>query len=109
MNPIYDKRFHLLTSDELSYLAESNRYAASEAGGQRYEFDNPDFSFREFRFNLVARWEYRPNSSIYLVWGQSRSGSAPQYIESLMQNAKALFRYTPDNAFMLKFNYWFAL
>ena len=29
---------------------------------------NPDFSFRQFRSNLVARWEWKPGSSLYVVW-----------------------------------------
>jgi hypothetical protein len=109
MNKQYDKRFRMLGGDVLTYHAADNQYSVSELNGDRYTFDNPDFSFREFRFNLVARWEYRPNSILYLVWGQSRSGSAEEYISSFGQNTKALFGYTPTNALMVKFNYWFAL
>ncbi|MDR1645438.1 MAG: carbohydrate binding family 9 domain-containing protein [Tannerellaceae bacterium] len=109
MDEDYNRRFHLLAGEELTYRAADNTYVANEANGDRYEFTNPDFSFREFRFNLVFRWEYRPNSVLYLVWGQNRSGTAPQYISSFGQNTQALFDYVPANAFMLKFNYWFAL
>ncbi|MDR1556696.1 MAG: carbohydrate binding family 9 domain-containing protein [Tannerellaceae bacterium] len=105
----YDERFRMLGSDVLTYHAGDNNYSVTEKNGDHYTFDNPDFSFREFRFNLVARWEYRPNSIVYLVWGQSRSGSAPEYISSFGENTKALFGYVPANAFMLKFSYWFAL
>ncbi|MDR2118763.1 MAG: carbohydrate binding family 9 domain-containing protein [Tannerellaceae bacterium] len=109
MDKVYGKRFRLLSDGEMSYRAQDNRYAVAETSGDRYEFDNPDFSFREFRFNLVARWEYRPNSIVYLVWGQSRSGSAGEYVPSFGKNTKALFGYTPNNALMVKLNYWFSL
>jgi hypothetical protein len=109
MDKDYNKRFRLLGDDVLTYRASDNQYLVSEANGDRYEFANPDFSFRECRFNLVARWEYRPNSVVYLVWGQSRSGSAEEYISSVGQNTKALLDYSPTNALMIKLNYWFAL
>ncbi|MDH6304940.1 hypothetical protein M2459_001677 [Parabacteroides sp. PF5-5] len=104
----YANRFGLL-DDVISYNKEDNTYSVVETNGDSYTFDNPDFSFREFRFNLVARWEYRPNSTIYLVWGQDRSGSASEYISSFSQNTKDLFNYSPTNVFMVKLNYWFTL
>lgn len=109
MDHTYENRFRLLGNDVLTYNAEDNAYSVKETNGDTYTFDNPDFSFREFRFNLVARWEYRPNSTIYLVWGQDRSGSASEYISSLSQNTKDLFNYCPANVFMVKLNYWFTL
>ncbi|MDR0795511.1 MAG: DUF5916 domain-containing protein [Tannerella sp.] len=110
MDKTFENRFHLLQPDELAYNAQDNNYSAREAStGYNYSFDNPDFSFREFRFNLVARWEYKPNSIIYLVWAQDRSGRASEYIPSFSQNTRALFDYYPGNVFMVKLNYWFAL
>jgi len=104
----FANRFRAI-DDALTFNAADNNYSVSERNGDRYTFDNPNFSFREFRFNLVARWEYRPNSILYLVWGQGRSGSADDYISSFTQNTKALFNYPSDNVFMLKLNYWFTL
>src|SRR5690606_27031939 len=38
-------------------------------GGQR----NPDcFSYKQFNSNAVMRWEYRPGSTLFLVWQQGR-------------------------------------
>src|SRR3546814_7570080 len=36
-------------------------------------FPDPDFSFNELRSNLVARWEYLPGSTLYLVWQDRKS------------------------------------
>lgn len=109
MNEKYETRFRLLGEDVLTYNAENNNYSVAEPNGDQYTFNNPDFSFREFRFNLVIRWEYRPNSTVYLVWGQDRSGSDSEYISSFSKNTKELFGYNPNNTFMLKLNYWFTL
>jgi hypothetical protein len=39
-----------------------------------YTFDNPDFSYVQFRTNLVARWEYIPGSELFFVWARGGSG-----------------------------------
>ena len=56
-------------------MPEVNAYRVNE-GGATYAFGNPDFDFREFRSNLVARWEFKPGSSLYVVWSQDRTDEA---------------------------------
>lgn len=46
-------------------------------GTAELSFRNPDFNVRTFRSNLVLRWEYRPGSTLFVVWSQDRSGVAP--------------------------------
>ena len=105
----YENRFVILSNDALTYDSEDNSFSVSAEDGSQYSFENPDFSFREFRFNLVLRWEYRPNSMIYLVWAQNRSGSEAEYVSSVSQNYRELLNYYPDNVLMVKLNYWFSL
>jgi uncharacterized protein YkuJ len=110
MDKKYENRFYGIQPAELTYNTEDNAFAVNEVQtGRSYSFDNPDFSFREFRFNLVARWEYKPNSILYLVWAQDRSGRASEYIPSISQNTKDLFNYHPGNVLMIKLNYWFSI
>ena len=40
---------------------------------QEWDFGNPDFSFMQFRSNLVFRWEYKLGSTIYAVWSHDRT------------------------------------
>jgi len=105
----YENRFAMLDNNILNYNSDNNRYSVTEIDGKQYSFDNPDFSFREFRFNLVARWEYRPNSTVYLVWSQNRSGSNAEYTSSFNRNVNELFEYNPNNVFMVKLSHWFSL
>jgi hypothetical protein len=106
----YAHRFELLDDDMLVYHAGDKKYSVTgDTDGRKYSFNNPDFSFREFRFNLVMRWEYRPNSVVYLVWAQNRSGRTNDYLASFGRNTQALFDYVPDNTLMLKLNYWFSM
>ncbi|MBM3776830.1 MAG: carbohydrate binding family 9 domain-containing protein [Acidimicrobiia bacterium] len=44
-------------------------------GADRFVLSNRDFNVRSFRSNVVLRWEYRPGSTLYLVWQQDRMGS----------------------------------
>jgi hypothetical protein len=41
-------------------------------GGATFTVNNSDFNVRSFRSNVVLRWEYRPGSTMYLVWQQDR-------------------------------------
>jgi hypothetical protein len=68
---------------------------------------NPDFNFFQFRSNLVAKWEYRLGSFIYLVWSSERTGSSVP--DSFGDSFKTLRKAFPNNIFMVKLNYWFNL
>ncbi len=71
--------------------------------------DNPDFNFHEFRSNLVAKWEYRLGSFIYLVWSSSRTGSNAFSNSSIGESYRYLRDVFPDNIFLVKLSYWFSL
>lgn len=70
---------------------------------------NPDFNFHEFRSNLVAKWEYRLGSFIYLVWSSERSGYTNDSQASVGDSYKQLRSIFPNNIFLIKLNYWFSL
>ena len=79
-----------------------------------------DFNFGALNLNLVYRWEYRPGSTIYLVWThskgqyQERGGSEnPDWDrDPLWDNgfdSGFPFRTEPGNTFMAKISYWFSI
>jgi hypothetical protein len=105
------KVFHTFEPDELTYNADTRTYALSDgiAPDPDLYFDNPDFNFREFRSNLVARWEYRPGSVLYLVWTHDRTSFEDITNDDLGYNFKSLFNEHPVNVFLIKFSYWFSL
>jgi hypothetical protein len=109
LSPVYEERFHRYGPDEIAYSAADNAYAVQEAGGgPSYSFANPDFSFREFRSNLVARWEWKPGSSLYVVWQQGRTGRQPYWDDSFHSNWSGLWATPADDVFMVKLSYWFS-
>lgn len=106
----YESRFHRYGAGEIAYRSDDAEYHVTESGsGGSYTFGNPDFSIQEFRSNLVARWEYKPGSSLYVVWSQGRTGYAPTAEGSFGSKWSDLWRSRPDNIFMVKLTYWFSL
>lgn len=88
----------------------SRRYAdrfRPLAGGE-LTFADPDFSFNELRSNLVARWEYLPGSTLYVVWSHNRSYQDTMYAPGWNTNLDHLFGLPAVNTFMVKVNYWFS-
>jgi hypothetical protein len=106
----HDQRYVLL-GPALSSDADGGVYLVDENGDGRtdYSFDNPDFNFRQFRANLVVRWEYTPGSTLYLVWSQGRTGSLLDGSFDLGRDLGGLFDIHPENIFLVKFSYCFQL
>jgi len=103
-------RFDQFSSDQLSFAAGSYTVDEDLDGITDFSFDDPDFSFVQFRSNLVVRWEYIPGSEIFLVWSQdiSQSGSPD---ESLLRglNNNIFNGDRPQNIFLIKATYRFVL
>jgi hypothetical protein len=107
----YYDRFHQFTSDEISADDENQLYLIDENqdGATDYVIEYPDFNFKQFRSNLVIRWEYRPGSLLYLVWSQDLTAEDEYGDFSLKRDIRDLFQATPDNVYLIKLNYWFSL
>jgi hypothetical protein len=71
-----------------------------------FNVGNPDFNFRSLRGTAVMRWEYRPGATLFVVWTQSREGSASYGNFDFARERAALFRERPTNIFQVKVNYW---
>jgi Domain of unknown function (DUF5916)/Carbohydrate family 9 binding domain-like len=69
--------------------------------------DPGGFEFRELRSNIVGRWEYRPGSTLFLVWqhGRSQFTDEPGRFE-LGPDVRGLFGLPANNTFLLKASYW---
>lgn len=106
-----DDVFRSFSSSELTYDPDSRTYYLYDGINPEPElsFSNPDFNYRQFRSNLVARWEYRPGSVLYLVWTQSRTSYEAVTNDDLGDNFSGLFGQHPENIFLIKFSYWFSL
>lgn len=77
-----------------------------------YTWTQPDFNVKELRSNLVLRWEYRPGSTLFLVWSQGRQNYDGPGAFRLDRDFGRLFdsgRSPTTNVLLLKVNYWLDL
>jgi hypothetical protein len=93
-------------------LRDADDLAAFDAYPKR-----DDFSFGRLQSNTVVRWEYRPGSTLFVVWTHGRSsdhalnplgpwGPSP-YGRSVGDQITDTFDVLPDNVFLIKLNYTF--
>lgn len=94
--------------------------SACELNGNRYldfdgdgvpdsEFDDRDFNVVSLRGNAVLRWEYRPGSTLFLVWQQRRYDRRAFGDFDFDRDRADLVGLQPDNVFIIKMNYWLGL
>ena len=90
---------------------------APEGGGaEPFEVSDLDFNLRSLLGSAVLRWEWRPGSTLFLVWQQTRSerllrtagGVFDDEVGefNLGRDGRALFGLKPDNIFAVKVTYW---
>lgn len=106
----YNLRFVPLAGGQIVRNPDNSYALDPNADGiTDYTLRNPDFSFLQYRSNLVVRWEYVPGSTLFLVWSQTRTGNAPLDRFSVSDISEELFGIKAHNIFLLKFTYRFIL
>ena len=75
-------------------------------GTQSFRIPNRNFDVLSFRSNAVLRWEWRPGSTMYVVWQQNRAGvlDEPGAVGpgALLDAVSA----RGENMFAVKVSYW---
>lgn len=105
----YDYAVYGTDSGSISYDEEENRYEVDPDGSgsaESFEFGNPDFKMRSLRGNAVFRWEFRPGSTMYLVWQQSREYSGNDGTLRLGNDYTGIFDSPANHTFLIKVSYW---
>jgi hypothetical protein len=113
----FEARYPELTGASISFDPDTRRYSADadNDGVREVGFDDPDFNFRQMRGNAVLRWEYRPGSTLFVVWNQSRTAylSGPNQdsfefgrdVDRLF-NGDDAFPTPVTNVLLIKFTFW---
>ncbi|MGE5355519.1 MAG: DUF5916 domain-containing protein [Deltaproteobacteria bacterium] len=104
----YTNRFMLFDNNSIHYNSTGRYYSIDESGDglSDHHFDNPDFNFRQFRSNMVVRWEFVPGSTVFLAWSQSRTDFEEISQKFNLKNSlRTLFNVTPYDIFLLKISY----
>jgi len=67
---------------------------------------SPDFNYRSFRTTNVLRWEYRPGSTLFVVWQQGREDVSDRGDFRFPRDFGDIFRVSGHNVFMVKMSHW---
>jgi hypothetical protein len=112
----YSDPRYLATPDSRD-LRAFEQFPVGDEGEDGYVRDISDYDFElgAVNVNLVWRWEYRPGSTVYLVWTHGREtyderqfyGNPGDFTGSL--NPSLLFDQEPRNTLLFKIDYWFSL
>jgi Domain of unknown function (DUF5916)/Carbohydrate family 9 binding domain-like len=106
--PAFRDRFDLLQEGNLTLSEDGDSYIATN-NGRTFEFDRPDFDFRQLRSTVVMRWEYRPGSSIFAIWSHGRTSTSDDGRVRLRHDLAGLLDARGENVVMVKANYWIGL
>ena len=71
--------------------------------------EQPDFNWASFNSNMVLRWEYRPGSTLFLVWAHARDATTDFGDFNFNREWDNLFASAATNTFLIKLNYWLTL
>ena len=57
----------------------------------------------------MLRWEYKPGSTLYIVWQQGREGTVDMGRFNVRHDFGEMFGLPATNVFLVKFSYWLNL
>jgi hypothetical protein len=102
--PAYGTAIGTLARDpaDSAYLIDPD--GSGPAGAFRVA--DPNFNLKSLRANAVARWEFRPGSTLYVVWTQRRQDEAHPGDFSFGRDARELFQSPSDDVLMVKVAWW---
>lgn len=100
---LFEERFRPFTAEEIT--ADPDRGAirldVTGDGVPDTQISEPDFAVGRFRSSAVLRWEWRPGSTLFLIWTQGRGGRC-----SAGQEVCAPFGQAPTDNLMVKGTFW---
>lgn len=100
----YEQRFRQF-GEQIKLNPETGKYEVDKNldGMSEYTFrGQTDFNYKQFRSNLVLRWEYQTGSTLYLVWSQGFTDYEPMQPFDLKRDFGHLFQTNGDNVLMIK-------
>lgn len=70
---------------------------------------DPDFNVKSLRTNVVYRWEYRPGSTLFVVWSMSTADASRPGDFSPFRDIGSAFSADGTHVFAVKLTYWLGL
>jgi hypothetical protein len=96
-------------TDGTTIVTRADGSHAVTDGDATFSLRNVNFNVLSFRSNLVLRWEWRPGSTLYVVWQQDRSGRELVNDRVSAGDLFDSFGAPGKNLLAVKASFWFAL
>ena len=74
-----------------------------------YAFTDRDINLTSLIGNAVFRWEYKPGSTLFLVWQRKKTSYLALGNFNFDRNFESLLNSTPDDRIIVKLNYWLGI
>lgn len=106
--------FQLYLQPFVAAGAYHDYHALAQARTARYTpfggaVEDPDFNFRSVRGSAVVRWEFRPGSSLYVVWNENRADVVPNGDFRFRRDLAAIPDAPSHDVILVKVSYWLPL
>ena len=100
----------LCTGGDICRDAQGTQHVDFDGDGlPDYTFADKDFNVRSLIGNAVLRWEYRPGSTVFIVWQRQQERGDGFGDFDLGRDLDALWGAPAQNRFIVKLNYWLGL
>jgi len=76
------------------------------AGSSTFTLPNRDFNVRSFQSNVVLRWEWRPGSTLYVVWQKNGDANEPTGRRVGLTDVFRSITTPGSNIFLVKTSFW---
>jgi uncharacterized protein DUF5916 len=94
------------TADGTSITTNADGTRAVTAGDKSFTLRSRDFNTLSFRSNVVLRWEWRPGSTLFLVWQMDRSNTDVLGSHVGFDDMFSSVNAPGPNFFVIKTSFW---
>jgi hypothetical protein len=107
----YLDQFSVIGPDRLTRAGDGStvRVDVNRDGTNDLSFSEPNRTVVSLRTNAVLRWEFRPGSTLYLVWNQNRAEEDYDGTLHMGRDLGDSFGATGSHVFAIKIAYWIGL
>ena len=88
----------------VTYVPARGAFVVDSGSASEFSFGDPAFADHEFHLNALLRCEFRPGSTLFVVWTQARTGIDVGAVP-LAEDARVLWRTRPENIVAVKLSY----
>jgi hypothetical protein len=100
----FAQRVRLFSPDSMHGTNDGSLAIGSSTGV--LSIARPDYAVAQLNANALLRWEYRPGSTLFVVWSQGRNVDADAASFDIGGQARDLLRAPATNVVLVKVSHW---